>query len=101
MSVPEKNQIKLKYVILSIPPISSINWQLVDDIIDTGLTISKLSAELRQKIGQDGRLWTALLVSKRTDQRMPMDSCRADFVAFNIPNKLQTVNTFPLPSFPF
>ena len=60
--------------------------KLVDDIIDTGLTLSKLATELAAFVGDQGRVWTALLVSKRTPLRRP-DACHGDFVAFSIPDK--------------
>ncbi|KAL7077501.1 hypothetical protein ACQ4LE_003364 [Meloidogyne hapla] len=59
---------------------------LVDDIIDTGLTISKLSEMLKEKVGPEGRIWTAILISKRTTL-VKENSTFGDFVGFSVPDK--------------
>uniref|UniRef100_A0A914KRY0 Phosphoribosyltransferase domain-containing protein n=1 Tax=Meloidogyne incognita TaxID=6306 RepID=A0A914KRY0_MELIC len=59
---------------------------LVDDIIDTGLTISKLTEKLKENLGPEGRIWTALLISKRTTL-VKEDSIFGDFVGFSVPDK--------------
>uniref|UniRef100_A0A0K0DJU7 Hypoxanthine phosphoribosyltransferase n=1 Tax=Angiostrongylus cantonensis TaxID=6313 RepID=A0A0K0DJU7_ANGCA len=55
---------------------------IVDDIVDTGLTLSKLIHTLRQCGAK--KIWTALLLSKRVPRKVTITE---DFVAFNIPNK--------------
>ncbi|CAK5009804.1 unnamed protein product [Meloidogyne enterolobii] len=59
---------------------------LVDDIIDTGLTISKLTEKLKENVGPEGRIWTAILISKRTTL-VKENSIFGDFVGFSVPDK--------------
>ncbi|VDM61735.1 unnamed protein product [Angiostrongylus costaricensis] len=58
------------------------NVLVVDDIVDTGLTLSKLIHTLEQCGAK--KIWTALLLSKRVPRKVTITE---DFVAFNIPNK--------------
>ncbi|KAK5978558.1 Hypoxanthine phosphoribosyltransferase, partial [Trichostrongylus colubriformis] len=58
------------------------NVLIVDDIVDTGLTLSKLIHTIEEHGAK--KIWTALLVSKRVPRRVDVVE---DFVAFHIPNK--------------
>ncbi|EPB78479.1 hypoxanthine phosphoribosyltransferase [Ancylostoma ceylanicum] len=58
------------------------NVLVVDDIVDTGLTLSKLLHTLEQYGTK--RVWTALLLSKRVPRKIDVAE---DFVAFYIPDK--------------
>ncbi|WKX92316.1 hypothetical protein Q1695_010388 [Nippostrongylus brasiliensis] len=58
------------------------NVLIVDDIVDTGLTLSKLIHTLEQYGTK--KIWTALLLSKRIPRKVDVSE---DFVAFHIPNK--------------
>lgn len=58
------------------------NVLVVDDIVDTGLTLSKLIHTL-EEYGTK-KIWTALLLSKRVPRKVDVAE---DFVAFHIPDK--------------
>ncbi|XGW24306.1 hypothetical protein V3C99_006030, partial [Haemonchus contortus] len=58
------------------------NVLIVDDIIDTGLTLSKLIHTLEGYGAK--KVWTAVLLSKRVPRKINVVE---DFVAFHIPNK--------------
>lgn len=57
--------------------------QIVDDIIETGLTLNKLVNTIRSLNVRN--VWTCLLLSKRV--KRSVDYVQENFVAFNIPNK--------------
>ena len=58
------------------------NVLVVDDIVDTGRTLSRLLDTLKQSGVK--KTWTALLVSKRVERAVTVPE---DFVAFMIPDK--------------
>uniref|UniRef100_A0A914GTK5 Phosphoribosyltransferase domain-containing protein n=1 Tax=Globodera rostochiensis TaxID=31243 RepID=A0A914GTK5_GLORO len=62
------------------------NVLLVDDIFDTGLTMSRVVESLNALTEPGGRIWTAVLLTKRTPRRRK-DALREDFVAFSIPDR--------------
>ncbi|KAI1712852.1 phosphoribosyl transferase domain-containing protein [Ditylenchus destructor] len=62
--------------------LSGKNVLIVDDIVDSGFTLSQLAATLKAR--GVAKLWTALLLSKRGVRKVPVQE---DFVAFNIPDK--------------
>ncbi|VDO98224.1 unnamed protein product [Heligmosomoides polygyrus] len=65
--------------------------QVVDDIVDTGLTLSKLIHTL-EEYGTK-KIWTALLLSKRVPRKVDVAE---DFVAFHIPDKVLLTVFLPL-----
>ncbi|KAL3084985.1 hypothetical protein niasHS_010054 [Heterodera schachtii] len=65
-------------------PLRGAEVLLVDDILDTGLTMTRIAQSLQPLTG--GRIWTAVLLSKRTPKRRK-DVLREDFVAFSIPDR--------------
>ncbi|KAF7634595.1 Hypoxanthine phosphoribosyltransferase [Meloidogyne graminicola] len=60
---------------------------LVDDIIDTGLTLSRLSEKFKEIVGPNGHIWKAILISKRTTF-VKAEFAFVDFVGFSVPDKL-------------
>ena len=59
-----------------------IFFQIVDDIVDSGVTMSRLIYTI-QDLGAK-QVWTSLLLSKRVPRKVDVDE---NFVAFNIPDK--------------
>lgn len=57
-------------------------FQVVDDIIDSGVTLSQLVNTLKSL--EVCQVWTSLLLSKRVPRKAKADE---HFVAFNIPDK--------------
>jgi hypoxanthine phosphoribosyltransferase len=58
------------------------NVVLVDDIVDSGLTMSRLINTIKSYGAK--QVWTSLLLSKRVNRQVDVQE---DFVAFNIPDK--------------
>uniref|UniRef100_A0A914Q220 Hypoxanthine phosphoribosyltransferase n=1 Tax=Panagrolaimus davidi TaxID=227884 RepID=A0A914Q220_9BILA len=58
------------------------NVLIVDDIVDSGLTMSRLIFTIKD-LGAK-QVWTSLLLSKRVPRKVEVDE---NFVAFNIPDK--------------
>jgi len=65
----------------TLPALNGRNVLVVDDILDTGQTLSALLAELQQRGANSVRL--AVLLRKVGRQRVPLE---ADYVGFDIPD---------------
>jgi len=66
----------------SLDELKGKNVLVVDDIIDSGMTLSNLIATLKGL--EVSKIWTAILLSKRVQRR---SAAQEDFIAFNIPDK--------------
>ena len=71
----------------------------MDDIIDTGLTISRLTEKFKEIIGPEGRIWTVVLISKRTTL-VKEDLPFIDFVGFSVPDKSVILFLLDTPTYP-